>query len=472
MPPPRLPLFPVTTLRGLVTSKVYQPSSFTPRLSLSSTSQTRSFTRCTTSTAAQPTQQNVRYRTYSSYSSSSDDAFNPSTIITILKYATFTVGTTLFLTYFFDTRAGIHKHVIMPLVHTWIDPEEAHKLSIWLASKNLIPKEKVIIDDDSLKVEIWGKTLSNPIGLAAGCDKNGEAVDGLLNVGFGFVEVGSVTPEPQEGNPKPRMFRLTEDQAAINRYGLNSDGHQVVASRLAKRVLKHQVGEGNASGMKNKLVGVNLGKNKTSPTDSNRDYILGVENLGPYADYLVVNVSCPNVSFLKDSQQKDKIAQTLLQVKEARDNLLPHRPPILVKLAPNLSQDQLVDIANVLLEVKPDGVIISNTTPTRPESLKASKSLQSQFGGLSGPPVKPLALASVKTFYKATQGRVPIIGCGGISNADDAIEFARAGASLVELYTSFSYQGPGMVTEMKMELKEKLKGMNKKWSDLIGEDVR
>ncbi|KAJ3380502.1 Dihydroorotate dehydrogenase (quinone), mitochondrial [Lobulomyces angularis] len=392
-----------------------------------------------------------------------------------LKFSLFLSATTLAYFYLKDARSEIHKQLFMPLTHLLFDAEESHKLAIWLAKHNLSPKD-LTEDDVILNLKVWNKKLSNPIGLAAGFDKNGEAIDGLFDFGFGFVEIGSVTPLPQPGNPKPRMFRLKEDKAVINRYGFNSFGHNEVEDNLMSRVRsflrKNTIYHTNDEVLNNvnkslksgKLLGINLGKNKTSPSESDKDYLDGIRNLGSYADYIVINISSPNTPGLRSLQRKEPMLRLLNDAIKTR-NKLENRPPLLVKIAPDLNNEELEDIANVIQESKVDGVIISNTTITR-NNLKSE--YRTETGGLSGKPLLNLSLETVKKFYKLTNGQVLIVGCGGISNGKDALKFCKAGATLVQVYTALGYDGPGLVNNIKSEVLKELG--EKKWVDLIGAD--
>ncbi|KAI9030363.1 Dihydroorotate dehydrogenase-domain-containing protein [Hyaloraphidium curvatum] len=408
-------------------------------------------------------------------------------IVFLVKLAVFGGAAAVVAAYLTDSRAAVHKYFTMPVVHRLVDPEDAHRWSIEAAKIGLAPRERSAVDSPELVVELWGKTFANPLGLAAGYDKNAEAVDALLDMGFGFVEVGSVTPRPQPGNPRPRLFRLHADYAAINRYGLNSQGADEVAQRLVKRAARWAEGARRRLGYEGvrtpaeaglpmslrdgKLLGVNLSKNKGSPEESNADYVVGVEKLGPLADYLVVNVSCPNQTGITSLQRKGVLEGVMRDVCEARDRL-PNRPPILVKIGPDNSDEELADIAAAVLTSGVDGAIISNTTNQRPDTLKSDARRTFETGGLSGPPLKPLALRTLRNFYRLTRGAVPIIGCGGISTAGDALEYARSGASLVQLYTGMSYGGPGVVYDIKTGVKEELARLGQKWTDIVGEDVR
>lgn len=263
-------------------------------------------------------------------------------------------------------------------------------------------------------------------------------------MGFGFIEIGSVTPEPQFGNDKPRVFRLSEDQAVINRYGFNNDGHDKVLNRII------EVKKGNFKGK----IGINLGKNKesVSPID---DYVVGIQRFGSRADYLVINISSPNTPGLRDLQHKHYLSMLLSSVIETR-NLLENRPPVFVKLAPDLTFSELKDIADVILskQCKIDGVIISNTTVQRPETLGSAN--KTEIGGLSGQPLRLKATEMIKDMYKLTKGQIPIIGVGGIFSGQDAYEKIKAGASVVQIYTSLIYEGPPIVTKIKKELAELL----------------
>ncbi|TPX39381.1 dihydroorotate dehydrogenase (quinone) [Synchytrium endobioticum] len=421
-------------------------------------------------------------------------AFEPtiSSIAAPIRYAAYLLAGTLFISYTLDPRAHIHQHIFIPLIHWALpDAEDSHKLAIWLAQHGLSPRDSKP-DSLTLATELFSRkhsssspggnrrefVISNPIGLAAGFDKNGEAIDGLLNMGFGMVEIGSVTPLPQNGNARPRMFRLSSDQAVINRYGFNSDGIYAVLDRLRARFRAYHTSllqindySSNKSLRPNKLLGINLGKNKTSPPDSTQDYIDGVHKLGPYADYLVVNVSSPNTPGLRSLQKREMLEKLLNDVKQARDEALGvvNGPPILVKIAPDLTDEEAVDVAECIRKVGIDGVIISNTTTSRPPTLKSPSNLVNEQGGLSGAPLKPLSLSLVSRMYKLLPKDIPIIGCGGVSSAEDVLEYGRAGASAVQLYTALGYEGAGLVARIKDDLVKALDGT--KWTDIVGVGV-
>lgn len=299
------------------------------------------------------------------------------------------------------------------------------------------------------KLSLLGFDLKNPIGLAAGFDKNAEAVAGLDEMGFGFIEVGSVTPEPQPGNDKPRCFRLAEDNGIINRYGFNSDGMAKVQERLKNLRL-----DGSFKG----VLGVNLGKNKTSETPI-EDYKKGIDALGPYCDYLVINISSPNTPGLRSMQNKRELEDLLRACVDQRNKLL--KPvPLVLKISPDLNESELKDIANVVQKkgTKVDALIVSNTTISRPESLISGHS--QEVGGLSGAPVKDLSTKVISQMFKLTKGAVPIIGVGGIGSGQDAYEKILAGASAVQIYTAIVFQGPPVVSRIKRELSELLQNDN------------
>ncbi|XP_075660217.1 dihydroorotate dehydrogenase (quinone), mitochondrial isoform X2 [Castanea sativa] len=320
-----------------------------------------------------------------------------------------------------------------------LDPEVAHRLAVSAAARGWVPREKRP-DPSNIGLEVWGRKFSNPIGLAAGFDKNAEAVDGLLALGFGFVEVGSVTPVPQEGNPKPRIFRLPREGAIINRCGFNSEGIVAVAKRLGAQHGKRKLDETsrNPSSSTDEvkhggkagpgILGVNLGKNKTSE-DAAADYVQGVHTLSQYADYLVINVSSPNTPGLRVLQGRKQLKDLVKKVQAARDEMQwgeEGPPPLLVKIAPDLSKEDLEDIAAVALALRLDGL-----------------------------------------------GKIPLIGCGGVSSGREAYQKIRAGATLVQLYTAFAYGGPALIPQIKAELAECLERDGfKSVIEAVGADCR
>ncbi|KAL8153786.1 hypothetical protein V2J09_011546 [Rumex salicifolius] len=349
-----------------------------------------------------------------------------------------------------------------------LDPEFSHKLAVTAASR----------------LDVWGRKFSNPVGLAAGFDKNAEAVDGLLGMGFGFVEVGSVTPVPQEGNPKPRIFRLRNEGAIINRCGFNSEGIVAVAKRLGAQHGKRKLDETSSTSLASEekpggkagpgILGVNLGKNKASE-DAAADYVQGVHTLSQYADYLVINVSSPNTPGLRQLQGRKQLKDLVKKVQAARDEMQwgeEGPPPLLVKIAPDLSKQDLEDIAAVAVATHVDGLIISNTTISRPEAVSMNPVSQ-EAGGLSGKPLFNMSTDVLKDMYLLTRGRVPLIGCGGVSSGDDAYKKIRAGATLVQLYTALAYGGPALIPQIKAELAECLERDGfKSIQEAIGADLR
>ena len=322
-----------------------------------------------------------------------------------------------------------------------LPPETAHGLVIRALKLGLAPGRKAV-GDARLAVRLWNRDFANPIGLAAGFDKQAEVIDPMLGQGFGFVEIGSVTPKPQPGNPKPRMFRLTEDEGVINRLGFNSSGMDVVARNLAAFRAKPKRHPG--------LVGVNLGKNKDS-ADAAADYVAGAKRLAPYADYLVVNVSSPNTPGLRALQDKSELANILVKVKAALVQAgEPSRLPLLVKIAPDLNEGDLADIAEMALAGLADGLIVSNTTIARPMALQSR--WKGEVGGLSGRPLFAPSTQVLAEVYRLTRGHVPLIGVGGIASAADAYAKIRAGASLVQLYSALVYRGPELVGQLQSGL--------------------
>ncbi|SCA57923.1 Dihydroorotate dehydrogenase (quinone) [Candidatus Terasakiella magnetica] len=322
-----------------------------------------------------------------------------------------------------------------------VSPEKAHGLAITALKNGLLPKTPAVIDP-ILAQSLWGMDFKNPVGLAAGFDKNAEVPDAILGQGFGFTEIGSVTPIAQPGNPQPRLFRLSDDQAVINRMGFNNEGLEAVAARLKSRA-------------RNGIVGANLGKNKTQE-DAAADYVAGTKALAGLSDYLVVNVSSPNTPGLRALQSKDQLAALLNAVLVARNETVPQgKAPLLLKVAPDLTDEDKADIVDVALQTGIDGMIVSNTTIERPESLTSAD--KGEGGGLSGQPLFEPSTQVLKEIAKLVDGRFPLIGVGGISNADQAYAKIRAGASLVQLYSALVYGGLELVGEINRGLVEHLK---------------
>ncbi|VDM58550.1 unnamed protein product [Angiostrongylus costaricensis] len=360
-----------------------------------------------------------------------------------------------------------YKKAIMPLVHKFVDGETSHNLALTAASWGLLPRfGSNHREYPELECEVLGLSLKNPIGLAAGFDKNGDAIHSLAkSSGFGFVEVGTVTPLPQEGNPKPRVFRLTEDEGIINRYGFNGDGAVKVSKRVqtARALWKSQFA----------ALGVNLGKNKCTE-DAKVDYEIGIKYFAHHCDYLVINVSSPNTPGLRLMQKKSDLEKLLTHVKYVLDNMKLDSPPkVLLKIAPDLIESEMRDIAKVVVDPKcgVDGLIVSNTTISRPNCLKSE--LKSQSGGLSGAPLRHMSTNCVREMYKFTRGQVPIVGCGGVGSGEDAYEKIRAGASIVQLYSAIAFQGFPVVGKVKRELVELLKRDGyKNVTEAVGADHR
>ena len=331
-------------------------------------------------------------------------------------------------------------------------PEAAHRLT--LLALRLGPAFPAVLPASVravLRTRVWGRDFVNPLGLAAGFDKDAEVADSLLRSGFGFVEVGSVTPRPQSGNPKPRVFRLPEDRALINRLGFNSAGLARVEANLRRR---------RAAAPEGGVIGVNLGRNKDS-TDAGADYLAGLRALAPLADYLVINVSSPNTPGLRALQGRDQLAALLAPLRAALDEAGPQTatgrpPPLLLKIAPDLTAEDRADIAEVALARGLDGLIVSNTTIARPPEL-ASR-FRGEAGGLSGAPLFPPSTALLAEMYRLTGGRLPIIGVGGVAGGAEAYAKIRAGASLVQLYTGLVYEGPGLMGRILTELAALLRG--------------
>ncbi|KAJ2832808.1 dihydroorotate dehydrogenase [Coemansia furcata] len=380
--------------------------------------------------------------------------------------------------YLTDANAGIHKYVSTPLMRQ-LDAEQAHQLAISSMKYGVCPVDRNA-DDSVLEIELWGKRVTNPIGVAAGFDKNGEAIDALFGLGFGSVEIGSITPEPQQGNARPRIFRVEDSDAVINRMGLPNCGVTSAGERLRSRFWRllasqsKQQGESvatlsatvNKSGVEGRLLGVNVGKCKSSADDSFDDYVTGLKKLGPYADYVVINVSCPNVTNMKANADVEVLERTVEAVMKARNSMSgEYRPPVALKIGPDNDLQQLRVIAQVAMDYRVDGIITTNTTRQRPGVISVKEE-----GGLSGAPLKDMALATTREMYRLTQGRTPIIGCGGIRTAEDALAFAKAGASCVQVYSSMTVDGPGKAREIKDGVVELLKG--RKWADVVGEDAR
>jgi dihydroorotate dehydrogenase len=349
-----------------------------------------------------------------------------------------------------------------PLLHL-LDPEAAHRATIW-ALKHGFAGAAATVDDPVLATRVWDLEFTNPLGLAAGFDKDAEVVDAMLALGFGFVEAGTVTPLPQPGNPRPRLFRLTEDHGVINRFGFNSKGLAAFTARLKER---------RERGMAHRVVGANVGKNRDAE-DAAADYAKGVEVTCGLADYLVCNLSSPNTPGLRNLQARDQMREVIERVLDARMRASDgggRAPPLLVKVGPDLDNEAIRDIADVALATKIDGLIVGNTTLDRPATLRSRHA--NEGGGLSGLPLLPKASACLAEMYRCVGGHLPLIGCGGVASGAHAYAKIRAGASLVQLYSALVYHGPELITRIKRDLAERLRADGfKSVSDAVGADSR
>ena len=328
-----------------------------------------------------------------------------------------------------------------PLFHT-IDAERAHELALSALDLGLT-RATLIYGDERLRVHVFGFDFTNPLGMAAGFDKDAKVPMALLRLGFGFVEVGTVTPRPQSGNPKPRLFRLASDRAIVNRMGFNNDGHNAVRARFAGLTERKGV------------IGVNIGANRDSE-DRIADYECGVERFHDLADYLVINISSPNTPGLRDLQAREAIGELLSRVNIIRERCAQaanNRTPLLVKIAPELDEKQLGDIAQSCLSHGIDGMIVANTTTRRP-NLHSPQA--GQTGGLSGVPLFAPSTAMLARLYLMTEGKIPLVGVGGIDSVETAFEKIRAGATLIQLYTGLVYEGPRLVGRIIRGLAAKL----------------
>ena len=333
-----------------------------------------------------------------------------------------------------------YRLLVKPLLFL-IAPEQAHDVvASGLRFLMKIPGLSALISgiygysNPRLARTVFGIHFPNPVGLAAGFDKNAKLIDEFAALGFGFIEVGTVTPKGQEGNPTPRLFRLPEDEALINRMGFNNEGLEAMKKRLLARRSKV-------------IVGGNLGKNKVTPNEqAEEDYCLGFEALYEVVDYFVVNVSSPNTPNLRALQEKEPLKKLLVRL-QALNGTKPEPKPILLKIAPDLTNEQLDDVIEIVLETSLAGVIATNTTLSR-EGLKSAESLCAEAGGLSGRPLTARSTEVIRYLHQKSGGKFPIVGVGGIHRAEDALEKLKAGASLIQIYTGFIYEGPGLIQEI------------------------
>jgi dihydroorotate dehydrogenase len=352
---------------------------------------------------------------------------------------------------------GLFERLARPFLYR-LDPEDAHGLA--LRALHWAPLPATRTDDPRLQVRAFGLNFPNPVGVAAGFDKNAEVPDALIRLGFGFVETGSVTPRPQAGNPRPRIFRLSADGAVINRLGFNNDGAAVVLKRLAVRVAKGGI------------IGINIGANRDS-ADRAADYVKLVEAFAPVVSYITVNVSSPNTPGLRNLQESKSLDDLLSRVIEARDKVRAHAgpTPLLLKIAPDLTLADLDDLVGVARERAVDGMIVGNTTLSRPPSLQEREKAMEQ-GGLSGKPLFPLATRMLAETFVRLEGAMPVIGVGGIDSGDAAVAKLRAGATLVQLYSGLIFHGLGLLTQIKRALIAELEEQgSEKLGDLVGIDA-
>jgi dihydroorotate dehydrogenase len=342
----------------------------------------------------------------------------------------------------------VYKHLAKPLLFK-LDAERAHHLIFDnLKRAALLPGTTALLrslyhyQHPGLERELFGLKFPNPVGLAAGFDKNAVLTDELAALGFGFVEIGTVTPRSQPGNPQPRLFRLPADEALINRMGFNNDGAEAVAARLRQR---HD---------RRLIIGGNIGKNKDTPNEqAGDDYVAAFKALADVVDYFVVNVSSPNTPGLRQLQDKEPLIKLLQQVQEV-NQARPTPRPLLLKIAPDLTDAQLDDILDIARETRLSGLVATNTTIARPATLRTATPAVAAYGagGLSGRPLRARATEVIRYLHQRSQGSLPIIGAGGIHSAHDAQEKLAAGASLVQLYTGFIYEGPGLVKKINQML--------------------
>lgn len=340
----------------------------------------------------------------------------------------------------------MYKSIIRPVLF-WFDPEQVHHFTFSLIRFiNKIPlvskllKTMYFLEDRRLERNVFGLTFKNPVGLAAGFDKNAVLFNELANFGFGFIEIGTVTPKGQTGNPKKRLFRLKDDQGIINRMGFNNDGLEAVITHLKKN-------KGNL------IIGGNIGKNTaTNPEDYTKDYLECFNALHPYVDYFVLNVSCPNVGSHEKLNDKAYLEELIKEVQKANHSFKTQKP-IVLKIAPDLNNHQLDDIIELVIQTKLDGVIASNTSVDRTD-LKATKERLETIGngGLSGQPIKDKSTRVIKYLSEKSHKAFPIIGVGGIHSAQDALEKLNAGAVLIQIYTGFIYEGPKLIKDINKAL--------------------
>ena len=337
-----------------------------------------------------------------------------------------------------------------------LDPETTHDLAIKSLKFNYLPRKMFEVEDEQiLNIELLGKNFPNPIGLAAGFDKSGEVYNSLLKFGFGFIEIGTVTPLKQFGNPKPRIFRLEDDSALINRLGFNNDGIEIIKNRIK-------------SEKKKGVVGINIGPNKNTK-DQKNDFCIGLKNFFDIADYITVNISSPNTEGLRDFHDQEKLEDLLLALNKIKsENKI--NIPLLLKISPDIKDNHISEIADTAIKNDISGIILTNTTNSNKDKLISD--FKKEEGGLSGEPLQQISTNMIKKFYKQLNGKIPIIGVGGINSGKSAYEKIIAGASLLQLYTGLVYKGPSIVKNIKKELIQilKVEGLNN-IKDAIGKNL-
>ena len=337
-----------------------------------------------------------------------------------------------------------------------LDPETTHDLAIKSLKFNYLPRKMFEVEDEQiLNIELLGKNFPNPIGLAAGFDKSGEVYNSLLKFGFGFIEIGTVTPLKQFGNPKPRIFRLEDDSALINRLGFNNDGIEIIKNRIK-------------SEKKKGVVGINIGPNKNTK-DQKNDFCIGLKNFFDIADYITINISSPNTEGLRDFHDQEKLEDLLLALNKIKsENKI--NIPLLLKISPDIKDNQISEIAVSAIKNDISGIILTNTTNSNKDKLISD--FKKEEGGLSGEPLQQISTNMIKKFYKQLNGKIPIIGVGGVNSGKSAYEKIIAGASLLQLYTGLVYKGPSIVKNIKKELIQilKVEGLNN-IKDAIGKNL-
>jgi len=335
-----------------------------------------------------------------------------------------------------------------------IDPEKAHNLAINSLKLNCIPNNFFKVrDEEVLQVNLFGKKFSNPIGIAAGFDKSAEVYNALFKIGFGFVEVGTVTPLEQFGNSKPRIFRLEKDEALINRLGFNNDGSDIIYKRILENRPKG-------------ILGINIGPNKDSKNQEN-DFLICFKKFFNLADYITINISSPNTENLRDFHNENKLISLIKKINQEKNDLKSDIP-VMLKVSPDIEEDIINSIAKIVLENKISAIIVSNTSERNRENLKDAQSIEK--GGLSGKPIETISNELIRKFFNIVKKQIPIIGVGGVDSAESAYNKILSGASLIQLYTGMIYQGPYLIKKIKEELIKKLKSDGvKNLNEIIGQ---